>query len=75
MMGHIPLGIELVNKLWRDLLDSSAAQAWKSLEPSSDLVRLHLLHLIPSHPGTTAFGSPPPPRQCYIGVPHTVVTH
>ncbi|MCS5540498.1 MAG: HD domain-containing protein [Roseibacillus sp.] len=58
MMGHIPLGIELVNKLWRNLLDSSAAQAWKSLEPSSDLVRLHLLHLIASHHGTREFGSP-----------------
>ena len=58
MMGHIPLGIELVNRLWRDLLDSSAAQTWKSLEPSSDLVRLHLLHLIASHHGTREFGSP-----------------
>ncbi|MDP6208496.1 MAG: HD domain-containing protein, partial [Roseibacillus sp.] len=58
MMGHIPLGIELVNKLWRDLLDSSTAQTWKSLEPSSDLVRLHLLHLIASHHGTREFGSP-----------------
>ena len=58
MMGHIPLGIELVNKLWRDLLDSEAAQGWNSLEPSNDLVRLHLLHLIASHHGTREFGSP-----------------
>src|SRR5690606_27784841 len=28
MLGHIPLGIELVNKLWRDLLESPEAAAW-----------------------------------------------
>ncbi len=58
MMGHIPLGIELVNKLWREALDSSEAGTWAALEPPSDLVRLHLLHLIASHHGTREFGSP-----------------
>ena len=62
MLGHIPLGIELVNKLWRDLLDSDAARDWLALEPASEDVRLHLLHLIASHHGELAFGSPTLPR-------------
>jgi 3'-5' exoribonuclease len=62
MLGHIPLGIELVNKLWRDLLDSDAARDWLALEPPNEDVRLHLLHLIASHHGELAFGSPTLPR-------------
>ena len=58
MMGHIALGIELVNKLWRDLLESPLSSSWGTLHPPSDLVRLHLLHLIASHHGTREFGSP-----------------
>ncbi len=63
MMGHIPLGIELVNKLWRDLLDSDVADGWLALDPPSEHVRLHLLHLIASHHGELAFGSPTLPRS------------
>lgn len=62
MMGHIPLGIELANKLWRDLLLSPEAEEWTDLTPTSDLVRIHLLHLIASHHGTHEFGSPTLPR-------------
>lgn len=62
MMGHIPLGIELVNKLWRDLMESADAAAWVTLKPSSEDTRLHLLHLIGSHHGEHAFGSPVLPR-------------
>ncbi|MEI7912521.1 MAG: HD domain-containing protein [Verrucomicrobiota bacterium] len=62
MLGHIPLGIELVNKLWRDLLDSPAAAAWTELKPSAEETRLHLLHLIASHHGQYEFGSPTLPR-------------
>lgn len=62
MLGHIPLGIEVVNKLWRDVLDSAEAAAWTSLEPASEHVRLHLLHLIASHHGEYQFGSPTLPR-------------
>lgn len=58
MLGHIPLGMELVNKLWRDI----PLQQWKDLEPSSEDVRLHLLHLIASHHGQYDFGSPTLPR-------------
>lgn len=62
MLGHIPLGIELVNKLWRDLTESSEPDAWQDAKPASDLVRLHLLHLVASHHGTHEFGSPTLPR-------------
>ena len=62
MLGHIPLGIELVNKLWNDLLDSDDAVDWKALKPSTEMTRLHLLHLIGSHHGQYEFGSPVLPR-------------
>jgi len=62
MLGHIPLGLELVNKMWRDMLDSTAAAEWAMLEPASETVRLHLLHLIASHHGTLEFGSPVLPK-------------
>lgn len=62
MLGHIPLGIELANKLWNDLLASPEADAWKRLKPATELVRLHLLHLIGSHHGQHEFGSPVLPR-------------
>lgn len=62
MLGHIPLGIELVNKLWQDLSTTDAAAAWESLKPSNAHVRLHLLHLIASHHGQFEFGSPTLPR-------------
>lgn len=63
LLGHIPMGMEIVNKLWRDAMDDPArTQAWEKLEPASDRVRLHLLHLIVSHHGELAFGSPVVPK-------------
>ncbi len=62
MLGHIPLGIELVNKLWSDLMDMEDAAEWKALKPSNEMTRLHLLHLIGSHHGQYEFGSPVLPR-------------
>jgi 3'-5' exoribonuclease len=62
MLGHIPLGIELVNKLWNDLLDSADSDDWKGLKPTTEMTRLHLLHLIGSHHGQFEFGSPVLPR-------------
>ena len=62
MLGHIPLGIELVNKLWRDLMESATSKDWLTLEPASEDVRLHLLHLIAAHHGQFDFGSPTLPR-------------
>lgn len=62
LMGHITLGLELVNKLWREALEKPEAAEWIHLEPASDHVRLHLLHLIASHHGELAFGSPVLPK-------------
>lgn len=62
MLGHIPLGIELANKLWRDIAETDEAAGWAGLSPSSEDVRLHLLHLIASHHGEYEFGSPVLPR-------------
>lgn len=71
LLGHIPLGIELVNRLWRQLLESAPeAEAWKSLEPANDSVRLHLLHLIGAHHGEFQFGSPVLPRT-----PEAILLH
>ena len=58
LLGHISIGIEVVNSLWRRLpLDD-----WKNLEPATEDVRLHLLHLIASHHGELQFGSPVEPK-------------
>ena len=60
MLGHISIGIELVNRLWTDLAEERTA--WRGLTPESEQVRLHLLHLIASHHGELAFGSPVEPK-------------
>ncbi len=62
MLGHIPLGLELVNKLWREMIERPEAAAWTMLEPANDTVRLHLLHLIASHHGEYQYGSPVLPK-------------
>jgi 3'-5' exoribonuclease len=58
LMGHISIGLELVNSLWRKALASDAASGWRELSPASEDVRLHLLHLIGAHHGEPQFGSP-----------------
>ena len=62
MLGHITIGIELVNALWRKLLASPDAASWSGLMPASEDARLHLLHLIASHHGELQFGSPVVPK-------------
>jgi 3'-5' exoribonuclease len=62
LLGHITIGIELVNTLWRKLLAAPEAMEWKDLAPSSEDVRLHLLHLLAAHHGELQFGSPVPPK-------------
>jgi 3'-5' exoribonuclease len=62
MLGHIPIGIEVVNTLWREMMESEIASGWLTLDPHSEEVRLHLLHLIASHHGQYEFGSPTLPR-------------
>ena len=62
MLGHIPMGIELVNKLWNDLLVASEFDAFSESKPTTEEVRIHLLHLIASHHGQLEFGSPVLPK-------------
>lgn len=66
LLGHISIGIELANALWRRLpLDD-----WKTHTPASEEVRLHLLHLIAAHHGELQFGSPVEPKT-----PEAVALH
>jgi 3'-5' exoribonuclease len=62
LLGHITIGIEIVNTLWRKLLATEQAATWKNLHPSSEDVRLHLLHLLAAHHGELQFGSPVVPK-------------
>lgn len=62
LLGHIPIGLEVANKIWRDIMEPELVAAWKDLTPTNEEVRLHLLHLIGSHHGTHEFGSPVLPR-------------
>jgi 3'-5' exoribonuclease len=62
LMGHISIGIELVNSLWRKLQTDESAKEWEELTPSSEDCRLHLLHLISAHHGEPQFGSPVAPK-------------
>ena len=61
LIGHISIGLELVNALWRKV-NAENAEAWKTLAPTSEDVRLHLLHLIGAHHGEMEFGSPVAPK-------------
>lgn len=63
MLGHITVGIEIINKLWADLMADEQLKAdWKPLQPASDQVRLHLMHLVASHHGILEYGSPVVPK-------------
>ena len=70
LVGHIPLGIELINKLWREMCEEEEARAWERLTPKTEEVRLHLMHLVASHHGTHEFGSPVLPKT-----PEAVLLH
>lgn len=58
LMGHISIGVEVINALWREL----PRDEWTGLLPSSESVRLHLIHLVLSHHGSLEFGSPVEPK-------------
>ena len=60
-LGHISLGIELVNKLWGDIEKEHGAD-WKLIAPPSANVKIHLLHMIASHHGQLDYGSPVVPK-------------
>jgi 3'-5' exoribonuclease len=62
LVGHIALGLDLVNALWRKIGTDERASEWKNMTPSMEDCRLHLLHLIASHHGEMQFGSPVFPK-------------
>ncbi len=62
LIGHISIGLELVNSLWRNLQTSENIEDWRDLVPASEDVRLHLLHLIGAHHGEMELGSPVYPK-------------
>jgi 3'-5' exoribonuclease len=68
LLGHLSIGIELVNALWRDL----PKEEWENLNPTSEEVRLHLLHLVASHHGQLEFGSPVLPKTPEAALLHFV---
>lgn len=66
LLGHITIGIELVNSIWKTL----PLETWSEMIPCNEDVRLHLLHLIASHHGELEFGSPVQPKT-----PEAVALH
>ena len=68
LLGHLSIGIELVNTIWRDL----PKEGWEQLSPTSEEVRLHLLHLVASHHGQLEFGSPILPKTPEAALLHFV---
>jgi 3'-5' exoribonuclease len=62
LLGHISIGAEFVNRLWLKLRQEKEYESWKDLTPESELVRLHLLHLVIAHHGEKEFGSPVEPK-------------
>jgi len=68
LMGHISIGIELINTLWRKL----PLETWKEVSPASEDVRLHLIHLVAAHHGEYEFGSPVLPKTSEALVLHFI---
>ena len=62
MIGHIALGMDLINSLWRKIEADERAPEWARLSPPMEDIRLHLLHLVASHHGEMQFGSPVLPK-------------
>lgn len=62
MMGHISIGVDLLNSLWRKLEAHPDFETWRPLVPAPEDIRLHLVHLILSHHGELQFGSPVTPK-------------
>ncbi|MDZ4788333.1 MAG: HD domain-containing protein [Blastochloris sp.] len=62
LIGHISVGIEVVNKLWHQAAELNPSLFSPETKPSPDLLRDHVLHLIASHHGQMEFGAPVTPR-------------
>ena len=74
LMGHIPVGIELANSLWRTLHERPEFKALTGPghQPPAETVRLHLLHLIASHHGQREYGAPVTPRTAEAWALHYI---
>jgi 3'-5' exoribonuclease len=72
LLGHISIGVELINRLWRKLKELPEYGAWENLKPDSEAVRLHLIHLVAAHHGEKQFGSPVEPKTPEAMVLHIV---
>jgi len=73
LVGHIAIGIEILNHLWRRMMAGPEAAEWPAdLQPPGETVRMHLMHLIASHHGEYAFGSPVVPKTPEAYVLHIV---
>ena len=70
MLGHITMGIEIINKLWSRIYTDERKELWKDLHPASEQVRMHLLHLVASHHGVLEYGSPVMPKT-----PEALILH
>ncbi len=70
LLGHISIGIEVVNKFWRELATTPEFQ--ESGTPAAETVRQHLLHLIASHHGQKDYGAPVTPRTPEAWVLHYI---
>lgn len=68
LLGHLSIGIELINALWREL----PKVGWENLAPASEETRLHLLHLVASHHGQLEFGSPVLPKTPEAALLHFI---
>ncbi len=69
LTGHISIGAEIVNTLWRET-ESESGEEWELIEPSSEKARIHLIHLILSHHGKIEYGSPVLPKT-----PEALILH
>jgi len=72
LLGHISIGAELVNRLWLKMRQEPVFESWKEFSPDSELVRVHLLHLVIAHHGEKGFGSPVEPKTPEAWVLHLV---
>ncbi|WP_134439478.1 HD domain-containing protein [Methylacidiphilum caldifontis] len=68
LIGHIPIGVEVVNSLWRTLKDK--AEFLHPFTPPAEEIRIHLLHLIIAHHGLREYGSPTTPRTPEAWIVH-----
>ncbi|ACD83454.1 HD domain-containing protein [Candidatus Methylacidiphilum infernorum] len=70
LIGHIPLGVEVVNSLWRSLQKNE--EFLNNSIPPTEEVRIHLLHLIIAHHGLKEHGSPITPRTPEAWIIHVL---